>query len=56
MTRDQIKHQMSIEDAVQVLIDTKCYGTMDIAKSIIIEYIKEKEHEGLEQSRWRDVK
>lgn len=54
MTRDQIKKQMSIEDAIQVLIDTKCYGTLDIAKSVIIEYVKEQE--GSEQARWRDGK
>lgn len=56
MTRDQIKQRMSIEDAVQVLINTKCYGTMDIAKAVIIEYVNEKEHEGSEQERWREGK
>lgn len=54
MTRDQIKQQMSIEDAIKVLTDTKCYGTMDIAKAVIIEYVKE--HKGSEQERWRDGK
>lgn len=57
MTRDQIKQQMSIEEAIQVLIDTNCYGTMDIAKSVIIEYVKEQEEQkGSEQQRWREGK
>ena len=57
MTRDQIKQQMSIEEAIQVLIDTNCYGTMDIAKSVIIEYVKEQEEQkGSEQERWREGK
>lgn len=43
MTREQIKQQMSIEDALQVLINTNCYGTMDIAKAVIIDYVKEQE-------------
>lgn len=43
MTREQIKQQMSIEDALQVLSDTNCYGTMDIAKAVIIDYVKEQE-------------
>lgn len=43
MTRDQIKQQMSIEEALQVLINTNCYGTMDIAKAVIIDYVKEQE-------------
>ena len=43
MTREQIKQQMSIEEALQVLINTNCYGTMDIAKDVIIDYVKEQE-------------
>lgn len=43
MTREQIKQQMSIEDALHVLSDTNCYGTMDIAKAVIIDYVKEQE-------------
>ena len=43
MTRDQIKQQMSINDALQVLSNTNCYGTMDIAKAVIIDYVKEQE-------------
>lgn len=43
MTREQIKQQMSIEEALQVLSDTNCYGTMDIAKAVIIDYVKEQE-------------
>lgn len=43
MTIDQIIQQMSIEEALQVLINTNCYGTMDIAKAVIIDYVKEQE-------------
>lgn len=43
MTREQIKQQMSISDALRVLSDTNCYGTMDIAKAVIIDYVKEQE-------------
>jgi hypothetical protein len=36
MTREEVVNSMSLQDAIQVLKDTNCYGTMDIAKTVIL--------------------
>ena len=36
MTREEIVNSMSLQDAIQVFKDTNAYGTMDIAKSVIL--------------------
>lgn len=40
MTREEIREEicnsMTLQDAIRVLKETNCYGTMDIAKSVII--------------------
>ena len=38
MTRERLKKSMTIDDALNVLRDTNAYGTMDIAKSVILDY------------------
>lgn len=45
MTRDEICNSMTIQDAVQVLKETNCYGTMDIAKSVIIKALEQQSNE-----------
>jgi hypothetical protein len=37
MTREEIVKSMSVQDAIQVLLDTNTYGTADIAKSVAID-------------------
>ncbi len=41
MTRKEICDSMTLQDAVNVLRETNCYGTMDIAKTVIIEALEE---------------
>lgn len=47
MTREEIINNMSLQDAIQVLKETNTYGTMDIAKTVILkalnDYINKKE-------------
>ena len=42
MTREEIVNSMSLQDAIQVFKDTNTYGTMDIAKSVILKALKQK--------------
>lgn len=41
MTREGIIKSMSLQDAIQVFKDTNCYGTMDIAKSVILKVLEQ---------------
>jgi hypothetical protein len=40
MTREEIVKSMSLQDAIQVLLDTNTYGTADIAKSVAIDTMR----------------
>lgn len=42
MTREEIVNSMSLQDAIQVFKDTNTYGTMDIAKSVILKALEQK--------------
>lgn len=42
MTREEIVNSMSLQDAMQVFKDTNTYGTMDIAKSVILKALEQK--------------
>ena len=48
MDYETIRKSMTIQDAARVLRDTNCYGTMDIAKSVILRALEE-------QPRWIPV-
>lgn len=41
MTREEICSSMTVQDAVRVLKETNCYGTMDIAKSVILRALEQ---------------
>ena len=41
MTREEICNSMTVQDAVRVLKETNCYGTMDIAKSVILRALEQ---------------
>lgn len=41
MTREEIIKSMSLQDAIQVFKDTNCYGTMDIAKTVILKALEQ---------------
>lgn len=40
MTREEIVKSMSVQDAIQVLLDTNTYGTADIAKTVAIDTMR----------------
>ena len=48
MDYETLRKSMTIQDAARVLRDTNCYGTMDIAKSVILRALEE-------QPRWIPV-
>lgn len=48
MTRKEICDSMTLQDAIQVLRDTNAYGTMDIAKSVILEALEQKTGQWIE--------
>jgi hypothetical protein len=39
--REEICNSMTVQDAVRVLKETNCYGTMDIAKSVILRALEQ---------------
>lgn len=41
MTREEIVNDMTLQDAIQILKDTNCYGTMDIAKTVILKALEQ---------------
>lgn len=41
MTREEIVNSMSLQDAIQVFRDTNAYGTMDIAKTVILKALEQ---------------
>lgn len=49
MTREEICNSMTVQDAVRVLKETNCYGTMDIAKSVIIKALEQQSKERTEE-------
>ena len=53
MTREEIREEicnsMTVQDAVRVLKETNCYGTMDIAKSVIIKALEPQPEERTEE-------
>lgn len=40
MTREEIVNSMSLQDAIEVFKDTNTYGTMDIAKTVILKALE----------------
>ena len=41
MDYETLRNSMTVQDAVRVLRDTNCYGTMDIAKNVILKALEE---------------
>lgn len=42
MTRKEVCNSMTLQDAIQVFRDTNAYGTMDLAKTVILEALEQK--------------
>ena len=45
MDYETLRNSMTVEDAVRVLRDTNCFGTMDIAKNVILKALDEQASE-----------
>jgi hypothetical protein len=43
---------MTVQDAARVLRDTNCYGTMDIAKNVILKALEEQMSSLEEPNKW----
>lgn len=41
MTREEIVNSMTLKDAIEVFKSTNAYGTMDIAKSVILNALEQ---------------
>ena len=41
MTREEIENSMTLKDAIEVFKSTNAYGTMDIAKSVILKALEQ---------------
>ena len=68
MDYETLRNSMTVQDAARVLKETNCYGTMDIAKNVILkalelqprwiptsERLPEKDVEVLATTRWGEV-
>lgn len=52
MTREEICNSMTVQDAIQVLKETNCYGTMDIAKTVILKALEEQMSHSEKPNKW----
>jgi hypothetical protein len=43
---------MTVEDAVEVLRNTRCYGTMDIAKNVILKALNKQASSSEKPNKW----
>ena len=41
MSYEELRNSMTVQDAARVLRDTNCYGTMDIAKNVILRALEQ---------------
>ena len=52
MDYETLRNSMTVQDAARVLKETNCYGTMDIAKSVIIKALDEQMNSSEKQNKW----
>jgi hypothetical protein len=45
-------NSMTVEDAVEVLRNTRCYGTMDIAKNVILKALNKQASSSEKPNKW----
>ena len=52
MDYETLRNSMTVQDAARVLRDTNCYGTMDIAKNVILKALEEQMSSSDEPNKW----
>lgn len=52
MDYETLRNSMTVQDAARVLEETNCYGTMDIAKNVILKALDEHMSHSEEPNKW----
>ena len=52
MDYETLRNSMTVQDAARVLRDTNCYGTMDIAKNVILKALEEQMSSSEKPNKW----
>ena len=52
MDYEELRNSMTVQDAARVLKETNCYGTMDIAKNVILKALDEQMNSPEEPNKW----
>lgn len=52
MDYETLRNSMTVQDAARVLRDTNCYGTMDIAKNVILKALNEQMSSSEKPNKW----
>jgi len=55
MSYEELRNSMTVQDAARVLRDTNCYGTMDIAKNVILKALEEQMSSSEKPNKWIPV-
>ena len=55
MDYEELRNSMTVQDAARVLKETNCYGTMDIAKNVILKALDEQMSSSEEPNKWIPV-
>ena len=55
MDYETLRNSMTVQDATRVLRDTNCYGTMDIAKNVILKVLDEQISNSEKPNKWIPV-
>jgi hypothetical protein len=52
MDYETLRNSMTVQDAARVLRDTNCYGTMDIAKNVILKALNKQASSSEKPNKW----
>jgi len=52
MDYETLRNSMTVQDAARVLRDTNCYGTMDIAKNVILKALEKQMSSSEKPNKW----
>ena len=52
MDYEELRSSMTVQDAARVLKETNCFGTMDIAKNVILKALEEQMSHSEKPNKW----